>query len=170
MRLFYALWPDECVRQQLADRQAQCLPGGVAPTHIDDLHLTLHFLGQANAEQVAQLVAIGERMPVPAFDMVLDRTGHFPKARALWLGPSVTPITLSEFHQSLRQEAQAMGLDSDEQPLIPHVTLARKVTTNRLEQPIPPLDWPVRTWGLIESRSGRRPLYRPMAMWSCFEN
>ncbi len=164
-RLFFALWPDEALRHRLAEWQRTHLPLGVQPTHPADLHLTLHFLGQVDEARVAALSALGDDLPGEAFTLRLDRLGHWPKPRVLWVGPSVVPSALHVLHHRLGENLHALGFRLDSRPWQAHVTLARKVSLSPEGLSFVPIAWPVREWALVESRPGDRPLYHPLARW-----
>lgn len=164
-RLFYALWPDDDVRHTLAAWQRQHLPKGARATHLRDLHMTLHFLGQVETPRVKALEELGNRLVLPEFDLILDNIGHWSRPAVLWLGPQETPAKLLAFHQQLEEALESLGLERDKRTYRPHVTLARKVRRALQESDFPPLRWIVREWALLESRPGERPLYHPLMRW-----
>lgn len=165
-RLFFALWPGEQTRRTLAAWQREHLPATVRATHAQDLHLTLHFLGQVGEEKVALLRALGEHLSLPPFELTLDRIGHWPRPAVLWVGPSEMPIQLRHFQQGLEEALAAIGFEPETRTYRPHVTLARKIRRPLQEAEFEPLVWPVKEWVLAESRPGQRPLYHPIARWS----
>jgi 2'-5' RNA ligase len=165
-RLFYALWPDEDVRRALAAWQRRNLPKSVRATHVQDLHITLHFLGQVEESQTAALLALGERLPLPAFGMTLDRLGHWARPAVLWAGPSETPQPLQAFHERLVEELEGLGFEREGRAFRPHLTLARKMRRAPEDLGFEPLKWAVAEWALLESRPGERPLYHPIARWA----
>lgn len=164
-RLFYALWPDDCVRRELAAWQRQHLPKSVRATHVSDLHLTLHFLGQVGEEQLDALCALGEQLTLPPFDLVLDKLGHWPRPAVLWVGPQKPSESLTAFHARLEDALESLGFERERRTFAPHVTLARKIRRPLAGAEFPPLTWQVHEWALVESRPGERPLYHPLARW-----
>lgn len=164
-RLFFALWPDEGVRRALARWQRQHLPPDVRPTHVADLHLTLHFLGQVEEDCVEPLLALGRRQRVGAFELVLDRVGWWSGPRVFWVAPGEVPAALARMHEAVGQELEALDFTLDPRPFAPHVTLARKVRGMPDGLTFRPLRWFVKEWALLESRAGERPLYHPLARW-----
>lgn len=165
LRLFFALWPDPPLRAALAAWQRRWLPPGVQPTHPLDLHLTLRFLGQVEAARLPELRALGGALALPPCTLRLDRLGHWPGPRVLWVGPSETPGALLDFQAGLERAVQDLGLAPDPRPWRPHVTVARKARQALVDTAFSPLEWRLGQWALLESRPGARPLYHPLGRW-----
>lgn len=152
-RLFLALWPGAGLRTAIARacREAVAAAGG-RPVPPVDYHLTLAFLGSADAHQRAGLTALAAELVPPRCTLWLDRFGHFRGPAVFWLGPSAVPPLLAEFAARLWKPLSALGYAPDGRPFRPHVTLCRKV---REAPGIPvlaaPLRWPVRSMVLAES-------------------
>jgi len=168
-RLFFALWPDRTVRDALQAWQKVCLPDSIRPTHRDDLHLTLHFLGQVASGRIDQLRVLGDNLHVPGFELVLDGLGHFARPRVLWAGPAKMPEELVNLHADLAEGLRDFGFAPETRAYRPHVTLARKVRNRPEVTGLPPIHWQVRRWALVESRAGGVPLYAPLQTWEIDE-
>ena len=160
-RLFYALWPDEALRNQLAALQT-----GVTGRKVDaaNLHLTLAFLGNQPQTSLALLKGVMQSLPLTPFTLTLDEYGYFSKPRIVWAGPSSPPDTLMLMQRRLWQ-----ALLDAEVPLKPvagfrpHVTLARDADRLEIEWENNVM-WQVHTIALVESIAipgGVR--YRPIA-------
>lgn len=165
-RLFFALWPDDAVRQALLHWQTQRLAAKARWQHRADLHLTLHFLGTVEPDRLDPLRALGDAVSIRRFVLVLDQLGHWSRPQVLWCGPTAPPAELLALHRRVGEGLSALGLPLDRRPFRPHVTLARKVRSGPEVGPIEPLDWTVREWALVESRPGERPHYRPVYRWT----
>lgn len=165
-RLFFALWPDDAVRQALFHWQTQNLPADVRWQHRADLHMTLHFLGATAEARVQGLVELGARVAVGGFSLVLDEIGHWPRPKVLWAAPSSPPGELLALHTQLGEGLKGLGFAPERRPYRPHVTLARKVRKMSETQALSPLNWPVRELALVETRPGDAPHYRPVARWA----
>jgi 2'-5' RNA ligase len=163
-RLFFALWPDAALRHRLLHWQTAHLPADVRWQHRADLHMTLHFLGSVTSDMTGRLVELGAALEPQAFDLTIDRIGHWPGPGVLWAGPSQVPAALIALHAALAEGLCALGLDVETRPYRAHVTLARTVRAP-LDAGIMPLVWQVRRWALVESRPGEAPHYRPLAQW-----
>jgi len=66
--MFFALWPDDAVRAQLAhwSRELHAVCGG-RPTRVENLHLTLAFLGGVEDARAAEVERAGERGRAPRY-------------------------------------------------------------------------------------------------------
>lgn len=127
-RLFFALLPDEAVREQLRQLQKGLDQAGGRPVPAENLHLTLLFLGNVEADKIDAVRGIAAGIAGESFDLTLDTLGGFRQnnARVLWLGPSEPPPELGLLHQSLRRQARKIGLRIGTGVYRPHVTLIRK--------------------------------------------
>ena len=123
MRLFIALDVPETVKDQLEsfhDRRIRA-----RWTTRPQWHITLHFLGERQDEStIRQLLT--EIRAVP-FVLTLAGVGTFPergKPRVLWAGIEA-PSALQTLHQNIGEALQTIGLQPDNRPYHPHMTLAR---------------------------------------------
>jgi len=152
LRAFFALWPDDDVRRQLAERAAiaarQC--GGRAPKP-ETLHLTLVFLGSTPMERVAALTAAMDRVDVPSFPLTFDRSGWFRQSGVAWLGVGRIPEPLVELQSSLARSAGRMGFSLDVRPYVPHLTLARDIRKPLPDRVFAPVEWRVSSFALMAS-------------------
>lgn len=133
MRLFLALEPDAAVRQALADvsagarRAADDLASALRWVAAENLHVTLHFLGELDAGGRARALRALEAPAGGAADVHLDSLAAFPASGP----PRVLVVSLApadplerlyrEFAGRLIRE----GLPVEDRPFHPHVTLAR---------------------------------------------
>ncbi|GAB2787250.1 RNA 2',3'-cyclic phosphodiesterase [Halomonas shantousis] len=140
MRLFFALWPDAALRGQF-DTLAQAAHDvcGGRLTRPQTRHLTLAFLGEVAAADVAPLVALTRSLPVMPGQWRLDRLGYFPRGGVVWAGSREPSPDLDALHAKLHQALAARALAPRvEESFIAHVTLLRHA---RRPQPgsLPPL-------------------------------
>jgi len=164
-RLFFALWPDEDVRRALvaADRGLGREGRRVAA---DNLHLTLLFLGATPADRQACFTAAAAGVQGEPFELVLDRFGHFPRPRVLWLGSSRPPAALVRLVEALGAALLPCGFTPESRPFAPHVTLRRKARRLPALQPETPVVWPVHDFCLCESVSTPDGVqYRVLERW-----
>ncbi|MCB9895679.1 MAG: RNA 2',3'-cyclic phosphodiesterase [Planctomycetes bacterium] len=96
----------------------------------DQLHLTLRFIGDAEADQTADLKAALDKVNGHAFRMQIEGVGTFPSpgkrraARVLWLG--VRPgAELTTLQAQIEESVQSAGFPPETRPYHPHITLAR---------------------------------------------
>ncbi|MDE0611141.1 MAG: RNA 2',3'-cyclic phosphodiesterase [Gammaproteobacteria bacterium] len=167
-RLFFALLPDGPVRKQLCQLQKNLGQAGGRPIPKENLHLTLLFLGNVEADKVDAVRDIAAGIEGKPFSLVLDTLGGFRQnnARILWVGPSESPPALGALHQSLRRQVGEIGLRVGKGTYRPHVTLIRKadLRENFPEKPDQNIPWVASRLTLLASEllpSGSR--YRILA-------
>lgn len=170
-RVFFALWPDDAVRQQIIDclRQSVFASQPGRPVTAENLHLTLHYMGQLELPVIAELQQAAAQIEPIEFSLTLDRFGSFPAAGVLWLGCSKISGTLAHLHQTLANQLLAAGIEPEQRPFQPHVTLMRhykQALTAEQSSLAQPLDWAVRQFALLESvSSAQGVVYRPLAVY-----
>lgn len=125
MRLFVAIALPEDVRDALA-RLAHGLPGArwVAP---ENLHLTLRFIGEVDADVGHDIDAGLAGVRSPAFSLTLagvDRFGDRRNVRQLWVGAEPEPA-LVRLHDKVEAAVVRAGLKPEGRKFKPHITLAR---------------------------------------------
>jgi 2'-5' RNA ligase len=105
-------------------------PGQPRWVRVDDLHLTLRFLGATPDERqadIAAAVATAAAQTDP-FRVVLSGGGAFPNAyapRVLWIGIAEGSEDLGAIVQRLNGELAPLGWAAETRPFTPHLTLAR---------------------------------------------
>lgn len=105
--------------------------GGVPRwVHLDDLHLTVRFVGDTPADLVPDVaLVVRDRLAgSSAFDVVLAGAGAFPatgKPRALWLGIERGTDELGGLADAIDLGLQPLGWPSDDRAYRPHLTVAR---------------------------------------------
>lgn len=167
-RVFFALWPDDPLRERLAT----IARGGWAdgrPVPDGHLHLTLAFAGTVAAAVVAELQRRADRLDAPPVRLTLDQLGYFPRPRVTWIGPSIIPDGLGTLADAVAGICRSAGVDLESRPFRPHLTLRRFVT--RFEPvAVEPLDWFADAFLLVESGRGGNPgEYRVLRRWSLHE-
>lgn len=170
-RLFVAVWPDAEVRRRLAEIGRRIPTGRARPTHPDDLHLTLQFLGVVPAVRFPCLVeavgAVSRTAPGPV-ELRLDRLGYWRRPRILWCGPQRTPAGLVRLVDRLGERLAGCGYPPEHRRFAAHVTLARKcpAAVSPSLGDIEPIAWEVGELALVESLSvPRPPRYRVVQRW-----
>jgi len=153
-RLFFALWPPDSVRQRvLTQREALgAISRRRVPVH--NYHLTLLFLGNQDAGLLGEIQAIGDEVDGEPFDLRLDRWGYFAGSKVVWLGAE-PPEACVVLVDALQSGAEALGLDFQARPFVPHLTVFRHVAPPFQPRDSQPIDWSVREFSLIESLPGR---------------
>lgn len=166
-RLFFALWPTDALRQQLKRRCKHLLQhGGGRPVAVENLHITLAFLGSVTAEQRACVEQAADAIQLPRFSLRLDRAGHWSRPRVLWLGASEQPETAVALANGLNAGARDCGLQTDNRPFQAHLTLMRKVAKPPADLSVEPLVWEVDSFTLVQSYTYPEGVqYTPLRSW-----
>ncbi|MFB3109603.1 MAG: RNA 2',3'-cyclic phosphodiesterase [Acidimicrobiia bacterium] len=172
-RVFVAVPLPTEVRMALADRTSiLAIPGRLVP--LENWHLTLRFLGavgEITYERFLSGLSLIE--DVPSFSIRLGAFGGFPnerKASVMWAGVVEGAEELRRLNEIAEEAAQTAGLEPDDRPYRPHLTLSRirppedigRLTTETLD-----LRWSCHEIVVYESRlSGGGVSYEPLEMFS----
>ncbi len=153
-RLFFALWPDNSLRQAMHDRfgeiRSLARRGRRVPRH--NLHLTLHFLGNISLSRVSCFEECAARVRARPFELVLEPGGWFQRARVLWLGCRSVPAELLRLQSDLGLALSDCDYVPEARAFHPHVTMARKISGPVESFAIEAVHWPVDSFALIVSQ------------------
>jgi 2'-5' RNA ligase len=176
-RLFFAVWPDAHTASALQSFQNELKVSnsidGIRWTVPNQWHLTLHFLGDVDDRQTADLVyrLRAENWRAHSTStQVLNSLCLWPVAespRIIAVGNPHCGAELDHLHRHLQRLIEAEGLWSDPRAYQPHVTLGRQKEPARalLAQPdVPTFRLEVKRFHLMESRTDSRgAVYEPLA-------
>ena len=166
-RLFFALWPDEDVRDRLQAIIAG-LHDRVAARWVrrEQFHITLFFLGAVPESDVPRLRRLELQWP-EGFELPLQDLRFLRRRQMIWLVPRTPPEGLRRLVQVLGEGLDACGIGRDLRPFHAHLTLARKARCDCLgPSSVARIGWTVRSVELMESvldRSGAH--YRVLQSW-----
>lgn len=151
IRLFFALWPGEALRERLHSA-ANSVPtqGSARRVAHDNLHLTLHFIGNVYFEEMVCLQRQASRVRADKFQFDIDCQGFFNKPRVAWLGCTAASAALEELHAQLGRQLRLCGYQPEKRPYHPHVTVARKIGPVTGSGQFEPIPWMVTEFSLIE--------------------
>ena len=174
MRTFIAIELERDVRDYLAAVQTEvqglCRRGNFTP--VDNLHLTLHFLGEVGESDLEYLqdamyeAALRNR----PFRLTLGQLGFFPRGSKgiLWAGLEKSP-PLQRLFSTLEKALEQQGFAREKKGLSPHITLGREVEPQRgfadvqKAVMVQPMAVEVRKISLMESvRKGPKRVYEPL--------
>ncbi len=140
MRAFIAVAVPELVLKSCQDIVAQLkglnLQGRFAKTR--SMHLTLHFLGNIEEEQIPGIAEILEQAGkgVTPFDLEVRQLGVFPQLtnpRVVWI--RVEPIdALLTLQSKIQQGLEPLGFPKENRDFHPHLTLLRLKSRKNLRR------------------------------------
>ncbi len=149
-RIFIALLPNGAVREEIAAlRDRWTWPRRATPVKTSRLHVTLHFIGEMQAEPLA---ALTEAMDVPfePFVLRLSKPTVWPHGIAVLEPDAIAPPLLA-LHASLARVLRDLNLPVDARPFRPHITLARRANGATLPTAGCDIVWPVDGYALMSS-------------------
>jgi RNA 2',3'-cyclic 3'-phosphodiesterase len=154
MRLFFALWPTDELRTELAPIRLEVLRHcGGRPSLPLTLHMTLVYVGRVPEPQVGELMAIGDGILQPAFDYQMDFAACFGKAGVAWLGAQNIPVSLMELQATLQKSVHDAGFAIDQREFRPHVTVARNIHNFVEPWAVSPVTWHVNRFSLVAANT-----------------
>jgi 2'-5' RNA ligase len=139
MRLFIAVDFEPAVRESLLafsararselERRSREAARAIKWVGEDQLHLTLHFLGEVD-EPKARLLAssLAARASQQPFEVDFGQIGWFPETgppRVVWLDITRGTGELSATHAEAGRRLTALGFALEARPFRPHLTLGR---------------------------------------------
>lgn len=178
-RLFFALWPDEAMREAMAHatRKAARACGG-RPVPVSHLHVTLAFLGSVPEGRLPELAEAGRAAALwPALanaaasgssrspacegagltgyrvELAFDHLEHWRAAQLLCALPAEPSAPAAALARRLLDQLTARGFSPDLKPFRPHVTVVRKVSRPGRIEKMHPVVWSFTDLALIESRT-----------------
>lgn len=153
IRLFFALWPDDSLREEISRRSGRITPKNGRQVPRYNWHMTLHFIGNTSLDERDCLNRQARKVRAEAFELSVDQTGYFKKPRVLWLGCQHPPDALFTLHQKLGGKISRCEYQPETRAYSPHITIARKVFKEPQLLPVEPIKWIVDKFVLIESVS-----------------
>jgi 2'-5' RNA ligase len=109
----------------------------------EQLHLTVHFIGQVDTALGEQIrAALARPLRAPAFDLTIEGTGTFPPkrpARVIWAGIGKGIDNLRSVEQEVRGRLDGLVHSTAERDYHPHLTLGRVKNPAGL-RPVPLLE------------------------------
>jgi len=129
MRLFIAIQFDETTKEAMLAVQDRLRKYGQGNfSRPENLHLTLHFLGEVAPQQVGRVKEAMDSELVPSMKIQFSHTGSFQRqgGNLWWLGIEPNPA-LIRLQKSLGDQLQQRGVPVEQRRYSPHITLARQV-------------------------------------------
>jgi len=139
-RIFTAVDIDPAVQRKV-HAAAGGLPVGDASVNFvaaDNIHLTLHFLGEVEDERLMDVHRAVEQAAAGAgaleFDVVgLRAVPPTGRLRMIWAGVTEPTGRLAALHKAVGHALQQAGFTTETRPFNPHLTLARVKSARNAE-------------------------------------
>jgi 2'-5' RNA ligase len=127
------------IRQFQKQLQSALYEAPIRWVPVENIHLTLKFLGDIRLEQVKPLLRSMEEVTVgyPVFEFEIVGLGCFPsckRPRVIWLGVEQTEDRLVQLHQSIDVTLIHMDFEPERKRFHPHLTLGRIKKSTRPDQ------------------------------------
>ncbi len=118
---------------------------GIRPVPAEQVHLTLHFLGERDEPMATRIETALSAVQAPSFMLTVDGVGRFRGGQGcvLWVGLSAAPLAeatmpatpnapglaaadpLQALHADIGNALQTIGIAPERRRFHPHLTLAR---------------------------------------------
>jgi 2'-5' RNA ligase len=170
-RLFFALWPSDAVRAQLAaEAQSRATLGRAIAGR--NLHVTVVFLGAVAEPRLAHALDAAQSVQKLTFDgrflLHLDRVEFWRRSSLVCLTAAHAPLELLALVERLHVGLRERGFElRGHETFRPHVTLVRDVARGPTSADVASVEWPVDSFALVESQVGQRgSQYTVLEHWS----
>ena len=137
MRIFYAIEVSRDTKEKI-DFYAQEIYSDInlgMRTDLDNYHITLHFVGEIEDDEVQKHVKVLEEISKKncEFEIELNGIGFFKKKSRyiVWIGVKTIEETLYTISAGIKRE-----FSKEENTYIPHITIARNVELLKTEEDI----------------------------------
>jgi 2'-5' RNA ligase len=132
MRTFIAIEIPENVKERMTEVQATLRKADIDASwpRPEGIHLTLKFLGEVPESQIDEIRNALARAVrgINTFRLEGRGTGAFPNARSarvVWMGLSGEMEKLKQLQAAVEENLVRIGLEREDRPFKPHLTLAR---------------------------------------------
>ena len=124
MRAFIAIETSEELREEMVKLQKQLGIEGVKLVEKENLHLTMHFLGEIDENMKEKVMQAMNKINSKKFEMSCKGVGAFPSKnymRVIWVAAEAPE--LKQIYEQLGEELAKLGFKKED--FSPHITLAR---------------------------------------------
>ncbi len=134
IRLFAALDVPDALKRQIEGLPRKGLDSARF-SHIDDLHVTLRFMGEVEDSKVEEVKEILEGVRVKQFTVVVRGLALFEKKKqGVLYAPVESAKSVTHLSAEVTERLQKTGFVFSEQFYKPHVTIARLKNLNSMDQ------------------------------------
>lgn len=151
-RLFFALWPDARILQRCADLMDLLPESGHQRVVLNNLHVTLVFLGHLDETTEHALLKAADKIKRRETQLIFDQLSFWKKPEVLCLTGRSLDAELPLLVEDLTDLAKQLAITVDTRPYQAHITLARKAKEAVLVE-FEPFIWLAKGFCLAESCS-----------------
>ncbi|MCH5279001.1 MAG: RNA 2',3'-cyclic phosphodiesterase [Christensenellaceae bacterium] len=136
MRLFIAIELNKAMRSEIsrALKELKIRSSGGRFVHEDNLHITLHFIGESVDLNGAVQAMKASVRGIRPFELFPDQYGYFErngsKTSFISVGGQLTELDI--LHESLESALADNGFSREYKRFVPHITLGRSVEHDEL--------------------------------------
>lgn len=149
-RLFFALWPEDIIRQRCVDIGKAILMEPARLVRPANIHVTLLFLGNIDTDKEERFKKALATVQVPGMSLCFDKLSFWNKPGILCLTTPNAYPGVESLVGMLSRLAGELGIQTDERPFKPHVTLVKKAT-KLMPLEFAPIHWHSSSFCLVES-------------------
>lgn len=126
-RAFIAVDIDPEVRKGLAELVTKMECDAVRPVRVDQIHITLLFLGELEETKIRAMSDAVSRVDEPPFNILMNGIGTFRGGdlRIIYAKIIDGAEELTRIHSMLKESSDGLGIKTDEREFPPHATIAR---------------------------------------------
>jgi RNA 2',3'-cyclic 3'-phosphodiesterase len=149
-RLFFALWPGEQTRLELARFVQSIEAKGFNPVQPQNIHVTLVFLGNVDVASELLIKNYVTSISAKPFVLTFDLLSYWSKPRVLCFTCTQSVDEAEKLVALLNLEVARCGLQTESRPYKPHITLARHARYLP-DINFEPIVWRAESFCLVES-------------------
>jgi 2'-5' RNA ligase len=133
IRSFIAIELPEDLKKALAELQREFRSAGNSPVkwvQVDNIHLTLKFLGDIDIDSTDKITAAleGAVNNITPFSIEASKLGVFPnlnRIQIIWVGLYGELEKLAQLQKRIEESLKPLGFPPENRPFSPHLTLGR---------------------------------------------
>ena len=135
-----------------------------------NLHMTLAFLGEVEAEPMAKAMEAACLIQSPSVGLRLDRIEYWRKPQVICLTSAQPTPAADKLAAELATRLRQAGFDLEKRPFRAHLTLARKAASLPVDaRLVKPVEWKSSAFVLAESiRDAQGSHYSIIKSWPLF--
>jgi len=106
----------------------QALGGDFKPVEVENIHLTLKFLGNVPAPRLGEVKSSLQQVIFSAFTAEVKGAGAFPNLNhmnVIWVGVNEGWSQVEEIYEQVEKLLSGLGFRRENRPFSPHITVAR---------------------------------------------